>query len=132
MPERIEIAVGEQMSGWAACANCSSCLLFKSRSDDGSIRLYGTKNMTDQMKSCTAARGMQTLTDRFVGKVPVANISFGDRAAVKSVVEARLLFAVVDSSPDIHRPSLTVFELQALFQVMKTDGKLKSVVDGAT
>lgn len=98
----LETADRVNIFGWAACVDCSSCMLFKTRSDDGKVKLFGTKNMRDHLKSCATTTGRQMLLDRFVRKVPGTKISAGDRAAVKScevrfVVQSGMSFAAVEN-----------------------------------
>jgi len=98
----VETADGLSVFGWAACADCFCCIMFKSKAPDGSVKLYGTKNMVDHMKSCHAASGRQTVITSFVKRVPGKRFTESEKAAVKSaevrlVVEAGLSFAVVDN-----------------------------------
>ena len=52
----LETSSGDAIFGWAACVDCYSCMIFKSQSADGKTKQYGTKNMTDHMKSCACLR----------------------------------------------------------------------------
>ena len=50
----IETDEGEPIFGWAACVDCSTstCLLFKMKGEEGTVKFYGTKNLTDHSKTC--------------------------------------------------------------------------------
>jgi len=98
----LETNSGDAIFGWAACVDCYSCIMFKSRPADGKTKLYGTKNMTDHMKSCAATSGRQLSMAAFMKRVPGKNLASGDKVAVKNaqvrlVVEAGLSFAVVEN-----------------------------------
>jgi len=99
----VETADGESIFGWAACSDCLCCMLFKSISSNGAVKLYGTKNMTDHTKSCFTNSGKQTSMINFVKRVPGKKFSESEKGAVKNaevrlVAEAGLSFAVVDNS----------------------------------
>lgn len=66
----IETAEGEPIFGWAACVDCSTCLLFKMKGEEGTVKLYGTKNLTDHSKTCSTATGKQASLEGFVKRVP--------------------------------------------------------------
>jgi hypothetical protein len=101
----VETTDGEPVFGWAACADCYCCVIYKSQAGDGTVKLYGTKNMTDHMKTCMSAStsGKQSSIDFFVKRVPGKKFQNTERAAIKNaevhlVVEAGLSFAVVENS----------------------------------
>jgi hypothetical protein len=98
----LETADGDSVFGWAACVDCFCCLMFKSKSADGTVKLYGTRNMTDHMKSCHTASGGQMVMTSYVKRVPGKKFTESEKAAVKTaevrlVCEAGLSFAVVDN-----------------------------------
>lgn len=98
----LETSSGDAIFGWAACVDCYSCMIFKSQSADGKTKQYGTKNMTDHMKSCATACGRQPSIAAFVKRVPCKNLAGGDKVAVKNaevrlVVGAGLSFSVVEN-----------------------------------
>jgi hypothetical protein len=118
----VETAEGQSVFGWAACADCLCCIMFKSKAVDGIVKLYGTKNMTDHTKSCYAASGRQTAITSFVKRVPGKRFTEPEKAAVKSaqvrlVVEAGLSFAVVDN------PALRSFA-QLMIQIGSKHGNI--------
>jgi hypothetical protein len=99
----IETTGGEPIFGWAACADCYCCIVYKCKAGDGTVKLYGTKNMTDHMKTCVSASGRQSSIDVFVKRVPGKNFANAERAAIKNaqvhlVVEAGLPFAIVENA----------------------------------
>jgi len=99
----IENTDGEPIFGWAACADCYCCIVYKCKAGNGTVKLYGTKNMTDHMKTCVSASGRQSSIDVFVKRVPGKKFTNTERAAVKNaeihlIVEAGLPFAVVENS----------------------------------
>jgi hypothetical protein len=98
----VHTADGTSVFGWAACADCLCCIMFKSKSADGTVKLYGTKNMADHMKSCYTASVRQTAITSFVKRVPGKKFTESEKAAVKTaevrlVAQAGLSFAVVDN-----------------------------------
>ena len=68
----VETADGASVFGWAASADCQCSIKFKSKSVDGTVKLYGTKNMSDHMKSCYSSSGRQTTIrpTSFLKRVP--------------------------------------------------------------
>jgi len=87
--------------GWAVCTDCYSCLMYKSKTADGSVKLYGTTNMTDHAKHCSPA-GQQKMITSFIKRKPGVKFSDADRSAVKEakvrlVVEAGVSFAIVNN-----------------------------------
>jgi len=91
--------------GWAVCADCHTCIMFKSRTSDGSIKLYGTTNMTDHAKNCHSGTGKsekQMLMNSFVKRKPGVKLLEAERvstkeAEVRLVVEGGVSFAFVDN-----------------------------------
>jgi len=53
----VENVDGKILFGWAVCVECSACIKYKSKTSDGSVKLYGTKNMTDHAKHCQSSTG---------------------------------------------------------------------------
>jgi hypothetical protein len=53
----IETAEGEPIFVWAACVDFSTWLLLKMKGEEGTVKLYGTKNLKDHSKTCSTATG---------------------------------------------------------------------------
>ena len=88
--------------GWAACVDCLRCVMFKSKLPDGTVKLYGTKNMVDHMKSYFTASTQQTSMTSFIKRAPGKKFTDSEKAAIKAsearhVAEAGLSFAFVDN-----------------------------------
>jgi hypothetical protein len=121
----VETADGQchqSIFGWAACTDCFSCIMFKSKAHDGTVKLYGTKNMADHMKSCYTAAGRQVAITSFVRRVPGNKFTQSEKAAVKTaevrlVAEAGLSFSFVDN------PALRSFA-QLMIQIGSKHGNI--------
>ena len=46
----VETDDGNDIFRWAVCADCFVCIMYKSAAAVGSVKLYGTTNMTDHAK----------------------------------------------------------------------------------
>jgi len=87
---------------WAICVDCYATIMCKSQTCDGSVKLYGTKNMTDHAKRCHLSTGKQTLMNSYVKRKPGVKLMESERVLVKEaevrlVVEAGVSFAVVNN-----------------------------------
>jgi hypothetical protein len=118
----VETKNGSLIFGWAVCVDCRCCVMFKSKLSDGSIKNYGTTNMTDHMKSCYASQGKQLTMAGFVKRVPGKKFSDTEKTAVKEaqvrlVVEGGTSFAFVDN------PGLRSFA-QIMIQIGSKHGNI--------
>ena len=98
----LEADDGNDIFGWAVCADCFVCIMYKSAAAGGSVKLYSTTNMTDHAKRCSKAGGEQKMTS-FVKRKPGVKLNDSDRTAVKEaevrfVVEVGVSFAIMDNS----------------------------------
>ena len=77
--------------------------MFISKLPDGSIKQYGTTNMTDHMKTCYSSLGKQLTMTGFMKRVPGKKFSDTKRRTVKEaevrlVVEEGTSFAIVENN----------------------------------
>lgn len=79
----VETVDGDSICGWAACVDCLCCIMFKSKSADGSVKPYGTKNMCDHVKSCYHVSGSQISMASFAKRVPGKRFTVSEKAGVK-------------------------------------------------
>ncbi len=103
--QKFYLAVDQDRSiifGWAVCKDCNCCVMYKSKCENGSVKLYGTTNLTDHMKTCYSSQGKQMTMNAYVKKIPGKNFAEGERDAVKDaevrlVVEGGVSFLFVDN-----------------------------------
>ena len=78
-----ETADGCAIFGWAVRIDCHCCVMFKSMSTEGTVKSYGTTNMTNHLQPCFASRGKQLTMNAFVERTPGVNVTAAERTAVK-------------------------------------------------
>ena len=49
----LEQSDGSEIFGWCCCNRCYCCIQYKAVKDD-SVKLFGTKNMIDHMRTCVS------------------------------------------------------------------------------
>ena len=67
-------ATQELVFGWLSSKDCLVCLKLKAKQDNGSTKLYGTKNLLDHCKTCSSKGETQTFVACFSRK-PLVTIS---------------------------------------------------------
>ena len=101
-------ATQELVFGWSACKDCLVCLKFKAKQDNGSTKLYGTKNLLDHCKTCSSKGETQTSVACYFKKTPGKHFTTEHGKQVKDA-EVRMVVQGGTSFMFVDNPGLRLF-----------------------
>ena len=115
-------ATNELLFGWSACKDCFVSLKFKAKQTDGSVRLYGTKNLADHCKTCSYKGETQSSVACFFKKTPGKHFTREEGKRVKDA-EVRMVVQGGTSFMFVDNPELRLFA-QKMIQIGSMYGNL--------